>query len=262
MINHSVLVTGVTKNTANYILKTLNNMLSIARKFRKAHIIIYENDSKDRTLKILKQFQSKHSKIMTVLTEKNVRHMSRTKRIAYARNKVLDHITEHYQNFEFVINMDTDDVGNRKIHNLEPCFEPKNLKKWDMLGAVTPRYYDIWALRTKELNYNCHDAVRHAEQRGVPHHIADRMYVKQLQTDYRPLNSLIRVLSCFNGFAIYKMEKIKDCRYNGEHIKCKRHSNRTPCMANDCEHVAFHRDMRDKHDAKLFINTHLQLLHT
>jgi hypothetical protein len=54
-------------------------------------------------------------------------------------------------------------------------------------------------------------------------------------------NELIPVQSAFMMLAIYKIPMITGCRYSGFGIH-----NEV-----DCEHVAFHRDMIERHDAKI-----------
>lgn len=269
MNKYKVVITAVTRDTERYILKTLQNMLKIGKNFNDFRIVIYENDSKDRTLKILKKFENNHKR-MKLLTEKNVEINSRTKRLAYARNMVLDYVisNDETKNYDYIINMDTDNIGNLNLTGLKHCFNKLNTNNWDVLGAVTKKYYDIWALRCNAINYNCHDAVRHDVQKGIPKKISTKMHIRRFQIDYRNMNShkngLIPVKSCFNGLAIYKMNKIKNCRYDGSNNGCplpknlRNHNN--ICISRDCEHVDFHKQMKNKNDAKIFINTKLRLL--
>ena len=57
---------------------------------------------------------------------------------------------------------------------------------------------------------------------------------------------LLSTLSSFAGLGIYNIKKIRGCRYNGKNGK-------------DCEHVAFHKDMRDKYNARIFINPKMHI---
>merc|ERR1712216_387543 len=49
----------------------------------------------------------------------------------------------------------------------------------------------------------------------------------------------VEVASAFNGIGIYKISSLGPCKYNG--------TNSEPILltADDCEHVAFHRCLRD-----------------
>ena len=72
----------------------------------------------------------------------------------------------------------------------------------------------------------------------------DRLYwlliMPQIQKIFPVDSNLVPVLSCFGGMAFYKRELIKDCRYKS--------------VSNDCEHVAFHQCLKDKHKGKMFLN--------
>jgi hypothetical protein len=67
---------------------------------------------------------------------------------------------------------------------------------------------------------------------------------------------LIPVESAFGGMGLYRLAATRDCRYVGIMGDCTCHdvvAFSTPCTIETCEHVAFHRDMIEKHGAKLFI---------
>ena len=75
-------------------------------------------------------------------------------------------------------------------------------------------------------NY-CYDSLR---QNTVGIH--QKIFPKEL--------SLLEVRSAFGGAGLYKMKATDDCNYSGE--------------GHTCEHVLFHICMREKNEARIFIN--------
>jgi hypothetical protein len=81
-----------------------------------------------------------------------------------------------------------------------------------------------------------------------------------------PENKLVRCFSAFNGFAIYKMPKFINCKYDGtfrldyipkkmidENIKYAGKMDMTQ-NKEDCEHRHFHFQAIRMHDAKIMIS--------
>ena len=58
------------------------------------------------------------------------------------------------------------------------------------------------------------------------------------------------VISAFNGLAIYKIDATEGCWYNSSNAEPH---NKLGWNPRDCEHVAFHRCMIDRHRAKVMI---------
>ena len=88
-----------------------------------------------------------------------------------------------------------------------------------------------------------------------------------------PGNSLLQCSSAFNGFAIYRLEKFKKCRYDNsvannmqfitefhfaQNMNALKNevSNDTWSFVNtaDCEHRHFHMQAIDENDAKIMIS--------
>jgi hypothetical protein len=86
---------------------------------------------------------------------------------------------------------------------------------------------------------------------------------KQFTLPFNP-RALLPVESAFGGLGLYRLSKTRDCRYVGltEECSCKGvldfgPNSTNPCAPETCEHVAFHRDMILKHDAKMFIHSQI-----
>ena len=122
----------------------------------------------------------------------------------------------------------------------------KESDKWDSLSFNREMYYDIWALRYSRFDANVWafglDSFALVK-------IIRRDISSILEESRKMGQPYVPVLSAFNGLAIYKLDKTLNCEYSALCIEF-----RTPCRDGDCEHVAFHRCMREKHQARIVIH--------
>ncbi len=230
-IKKNIIITGVCRNISKYIFNSIHKFIYLNYYFQDFKIIIYENDSNDNTLKELYDFKTLFNNInIIVITEKNIKG-TLTQRISYARNKILNYIHDNELNPDYVINIDMDDIllEFKTDTILYPFYETI---EWSMFGANSLIYYDMWALRT--IKYPDKDFW---EDKKLP--LKERLtYYFKIHKESCP----IPVISCFNGIGIYKYKHIIDCFYDGN---------------NTCEHITFHKDMINNHNAKLFIHPKL-----
>ena len=314
MENKSCVLVGCTKDSGSYIEGHIMKLYKLKDFFKRFHIILFENDSEDNTLEVLKILEQKYPEI-TILSEKNVvkkinwpfrlsggrgEESPRTGIIAYARNRLIEKVEQDYGDWDYMIIADLDDIISR--------FNAQNFKKildfdestWDVLTANRiGAYYDTWALRfdrsiwTKKhaslwkciLDFDCWDMIKHYRQccisklsrkerriinSNIFEHIrflkqnkqeAIALYIEPYQRIIPVTSGLIRVISAFGGLAIYKIAKIKGCRYSGfkQTCDCKDYSVEGECRLDQCEHVIFHKQMIKKHNARIFICSKLLL---
>jgi hypothetical protein len=211
--------------------------------------VVYENDSVDYTAKILEDFKRTHS-CFDYISETGVdqRFFHRPERIAHGRNRLLEYTRQ--SNYDYMIMIDLDSVLE-SYHNdqLKELFK-HDVNTWDVLTAnCMGRYYDIWALR---FDYSVWDSEIHGSLWKGPvdydcwvkvQFLGDKkIYIGDNQIQI-PINApLIPVNSAFGGFGIYKMSSIKECKYNAN-----------VAHTVTCEHVDFHRQLKEKNGARLFI---------
>ena len=233
--NKTTSICACAKNVAKHLPLSISKIEMIASVFQGVKIFIFENDSTDDTLCILKDW-SKNNKSVEVISENNIPLKStkswykRVETLAYARNKLLE--KTHEYNPDYYIAIDLDEVISGLT--LDGFLSSFSLSfDWSMVGAnQTDYYYDLWPLRTFDdwMNYDCWEEC-------VPKH----GYEKCIESKKRniPINSdPIEVLSCFGGLGIYKHAYTTNCTY-------RRHTT---------EHLYFHKQMREKHNARFFIN--------
>jgi len=263
----NIIVCGCTKNSANYIEKEINSILNLKQLFLSLNIVIYENDSTDNTRNLLKSME-KNNKI-SLISESGIqsRLKHRTMIIAHGRNKLVEFVNSK-DTYDYMIMVDLDNImeGFDK-QGLIDAFN-YDLDTWDVLtGNCKNIYYDIWALRlnktkwgndhhkiwNKCLDYDCWGMINHRKQQGfneMPCHI--QPFQKHIPRE----SSLLQVDSAFGGIGIYKVSKIKNCKYYGftRHCSCKKYNIPLgPCAWQTCEHISFHKDMIEKYNAKIFI---------
>ena len=207
--------------------------------FRSSKIIIYENDSKDKTLELLTAW--KNEKFIELITEKNVPGI-RTERLAYARNVLYKEAMK--TNFDLLIVIDLDDViSNLTPESIMSCFYKEIVDDWAMIGAnQTGNYYDMFALKTYD-DWMDIDLMkcRHIDKLPENFCLTDR-YKNISQNE-----KLIQVKSCFGGTAIYKRKYLDNCNYG---LGFQMNGNE---KIEYCEHVDFNKGVTNN-GGKIYIN--------
>jgi len=236
-LNYKVIFTGTARSCANELPNVLKNINILSSLFIGPNLfIVFENDSDDNTLDILNNFNFNGQKI--ILSEKGIsdKFKFRTEKIAYARNKVIFEVNK-YKGYDFIINLDLDNVNKFiDIQEFYNCFI-KNDLDWSVITASQKTYYDYWALRTKDFDINIHMNGPWINDKNIT--------LKDCENYYKSFNNnnynYKEVLSAFGGLAIYKYKAINNCLYDSNN-------------GSDCEHVLFHKCIRDKNNGHIFIN--------
>ena len=241
MKKYNVIFGGTIRNVEKYIEKGLFNIDQCGKKFNDYSVILYENDSKDKTRSILEQHKKEN---YHYIFEDNVKEPLRTKRLANGRNKILEkmHEINKEKYYDYFIILDMDDVNQSGVfvNSIETCFEYEN---WDALtGNQSGKYYDLWALRKKDdMDYDCWEKVKN----HFFNIYARYKYVYSKLKNYPQQGGLLEVDSAFGGVAIYKIKSIPShCKYVGTH----------PNGNEKCEHVEFNECIK-KNGGTIFINS-------
>lgn len=239
-----VCIVGCAKNISNHIRKSLDKLIEIKQLFHpESKIIIAENDSTDGTKEILDNY--KHN-IDVINYDGKVTMDHRTEKLAFLRNELINHVHKKYSHYNYIIIADLDNViHDLNVQQFQHILQNWKNREWDALFSNSNPYYDIWALRSKDIgiDYDCWDAV---------HHDGDtRKHVKKFQKNITFDSDAVEVDSAFNGFGIYKLASTKGCSYNGLTQNCSLNMS-SPCRKDTCEHVSFHNCLK-QNGAKLFI---------
>jgi len=237
MMYSSATIVGTARDIEKYLPTTIKKIELISNTFKKVNIIIYENDSIDNTLKILNNWKLNSKYDIKIISETNIPG-KRTHRLSYARNLLLDEALK--LNNYYLIVIDLDDVNSSlTIDNFLSSFSYEN--DWACLCAnQKDKYYDLWALRTKDdwMNFDCWQCFN--EKNDID------FCVKSREKNLPVQKKLIEVESCFGGLAIYKTKYLRNCKYYGGKDDFE-----------TCEHVNFNNDIRNKNNGTIFINTNM-----
>lgn len=262
MNTYRCVIIGCAKSVAAYLPSTLVQIDAIRSLWLDAAVVIAENGSTDSTKELLATYAAKsaHTHVLTLDAEAN-RIPLRTERLALVRNRLLDFVHETYPTFDYILSVDLDGIlDGFKSSGLTSVFKSFPADTWDAVFAnVTNKYYDIWALRSKEMGitYDCWDMIRHLQlEAGVSRADAKAACVTQFQTVIAASPSrLLPVESAFGGLGLYRLAATRGCTYVGRTQECSCEMiafNRALCALETCEHVSFHKDMVTR-GAKLFI---------
>ena len=221
-MKYKIVICGCIKNGSKFIEDSLNKLISIGELdiIEDIKIVLYENDSKDNTVEIINDIIKKHDGLIHLISETNISKGNRTKCLAYGRNKLIEYVRCHFENYDLMLMTDLDYVLSRFENKIiDNVLRSYNYYEWDVLTANNyGLYYDIYALRThankfwkQSLFHDC----------WIKYHMDCSIYknVQNSELLYRNIGiyqvnidkdeRLISVLSGFGGMGLYKIEKDK-----------------------------------------------------
>jgi hypothetical protein len=258
----SLCILACGRNIEPYIEKVLENFSTIQSWCKETKIVIFENDSEDKTAEILQGWSNGTTKIL--LTEENLitRIPIREYRLAYIRNRLLETIPSTYDYFMMV---DIDDVFIHPVkkESFESCF---TLSDWDIITANSyEKYYDIYALRIPNIiDYNCWKKIEECIHiyKWIPANAIER-HVTYFENFMSNIQTPLYVESAFNIAILGKVQSIHPC--------CKYASGTTFIQKkqlfgimkksfpiHECEHILFHKCIRS-HGGKILFNPNFKL---
>lgn len=260
-------ICGPVRNCEPYLDKVFENIEKIGQLFDEYEILIFYDQSSDNTLQKLKSYQENNSRLK-IYVNNTLISKYRTHRLAYARNFCLNYVKSLDLNeHPFFIMMDFDDVNCKTV-------KPEILKKylqrndWDGLSFnTTPKYYDIWALSIYPYCFS----YPHFEDTSTHGYYSIQKYIDNKLNELEP-EQLLRCISSFNGFSIYRTSKFLNTNYDGRvrldlipihYIKAHSKAAKSNLIFKDyghvkgayedCEHRAFHVQAINNDNARIMI---------
>jgi hypothetical protein len=236
----SIVFIGLARDVDPFLKGAMNHIYSISKICSRYKIIIYENDSNDYTKRFLNEYKSKDPDNFILFTLDGLSNqiLDRTQRLAYLRNRGLQHLTANYADYDiyFPIDLDLPNSGPANTQHYEQLFS--NFLNDPQAGGYFPNslpfYYDIWALRAKEwCEVDCWEQFGNLSKQ-IGKEMALKICIDKRQIFLDPNSDPIEVTSAFGGAAIYKVKDIADTFYNGLN------KNKTIC-----EHVYFNQKLLD-----------------
>jgi len=216
-IHENVLICGICRDVETRLPYTIKIMEQIGELFDDYKIIVYENNSKDDTRNLLKNWKHSNAKVFSisedvlksdlekVIVNKNTNgSFFRPEEIARARNIVQDiAMSKRFSKYKYIIWMDMDFKIPPKFEGIIETFQ--STQEWDAVlayGIDPPGYFWDW--------YAFRDTIYPLGSELLGN---DWWYMpKQLKLDQK--DDWYPVYSAFGGCGIYKKSSIKGCRYS------------------------------------------------
>jgi|GEM_PF-772255 hypothetical protein len=216
-IPHKVMICGVCRDVADRVPYSMRIMETIGNLFEDYRIIVYENNSKDATPRLLHDWQDRNPKVVAlsehidkktlekiVINRLDDGHYYRPELISRARNIVLDRaLSDSYKEFAYVIWIDMDFKLEPNYAGITEVFEAT--REWDAVFAYGTdphhKFWDWYAFRD-------HRCPIGSELLGNAWWYLPKSLVLDSKSDWYP------VYSAFGGCGIYKKDSIRDCQYS------------------------------------------------
>jgi hypothetical protein len=240
MNKHKAVFVGISRDNTHQLPEVIRHIEYIGQHFMDYRVIVFENDSTDGTKFILQYWKNTNPKVSIISKDYCDEKRPSIKFISDARNEYLETLkSKEYDEFDIIIPVDMDMVYGIDIRGIKDSFS--KIDKWDAICSngifkSAGNMYDVFAFRNEEFPESPteHDA-KHSKD-----DYWSKGNIKRMQKIYRPESDLMPVYSCFGGLAIYKRFLFKDCVYDS--------------IDEDCEHVYLHQCMRNKYNARIFLN--------
>jgi len=231
-IDASVLFCGITRNSEKYIGETLAALTKMRERFRSSDIVIYENDSVDKTVEEIQKFDvelltgrdgSKQYHGIDNFTARSI------KQLADYRQKLKENIVaNHLADFVVVLDFDMAAIS------WDGFFNSFFYHGWDVIGSNSK------CIRDDKLVFYDYLAHRMPGQKE-----SDVQQVWEFANLSDP--QLIPVDSVFGGLCIYSWEAFSSGTYDAKEDMI--------------DHVCFHESLRKLGFDKIFMNTYMVTLH-
>ena len=251
MNTSSICILGACKNSEPFLPAVLANLDTVSSWFRETRVVIYENDSTDRTHEMLMDWAAvkQHNVHRQIIRESNLnaRFSDRAIRLAYIRNTLLCHIPP---GFDYFMMVDLDDVFTRPVRkeSFDSCFALKD--KWDIVTANGYEgYYDIWPLRIPGvIEFDCWQKY-YELWRSKKYTQKEATYeaIEKFKDYMCAVKEPMYVDGAFNVAMISKVSIIRPCcRYSGltDGVSCTEHYPFQKCLRSHGARILFNPDFR------------------
>ena len=202
----SAVICGLCRDVRQYLPRMTARIERLGNMFGRYHVVLYENDSIDRTVEFLFDWQAANSHV-TVISEvlgapqyPSARSLDRAAWMAACRNRCRELAVREFPDFEIAIALDMDLAGGWSFDGVAHTFGNQD---WDFVGSYGVRrrlkkkpddpayvHADLWAFRPAS---------------GMSPYEPPHLH-KLSVTRGQPL---LPVESCFGGLGIYRMDCLR-----------------------------------------------------
>jgi hypothetical protein len=220
---HSCIVGLCVKNNAKGLPKVFENMSNLKTLFDKFLVVVYYDESKDNSLDLLIELSVNYGLDYVIINEEceMPTYNSRIANISKARNYIINYIYHFGQEYDMFVMMDSNDYscqGNIKLNVINKYLNKPEYDKWDSVSFARNPYYDVNAYSDDVFQIGCMFYPKETSKQfttALQYRKAINERIRN--TIFSPSNrgKLIPVDSAFCGFALYKKEAFRGCRYDG-----------------------------------------------
>jgi len=237
-----VAICGLCRDVRSHLPRTAARIERLGEMFGDYTVVLYENDSTDATLEFLTDWRSQNSRVdilggALIGDERPLDpHSDHALRMAIYRNRYRNRVLERYADFDYVIVVDANLAGGWSYDGVAHTFGDI---QWDAVGS-----YGLIA------SFDCQSTARrfrHHDLRSFRTTTSQRSGkgADCVELDLQRGGFFMPVTSCFGGMAVYRIESMRLAEYGG----------------GDCEHVGFHRRLRQSGLTRIFLNPNQIVLH-
>ena len=217
VIDKRVLICGVCKDIEKHIPLTFVSIDKLGDMFSDYRVVIYENNSTDKTKLLLKDWCKRNARVEIIsedLTDEDLAAFCcnttdegpffRVERIAAARNVLLQRVmSEKYAHYPYIICIDLDLSLPFELDGVREVFESNT--DWDAVFAngvdTEGKLYDWYAFRNQDYPVG-------------PEILGDAWWKYDKRLTLGEKSPWYRVYSAFGGLGIYKRASILGCKYS------------------------------------------------
>ena len=257
-----IIICGIVRDAERGLIANVPVIKALCNKCHDYRVVVFENDSKDRTKTLLKEWSDVDPERIhcictdtdgkkTIPSQKTVKTNrffchARIDKMNRLRNQYLDYVEQQGWKGDYLMVVDLD-VAKLNTDGILSSFETNIV--WDAITAfgysLSPRlkrrYHDTYALtKWGEQTIPQTEAmiIRYADELGG------------LKTS----DDLIRVYSAFGGLAVYRFEAVQGLRYSVV-------ENNDPQVEVHSEHVGLYKQMVERGFDKFYINPAMRILY-
>jgi len=237
MISKTVAIAFLVRNCEKTLPVFLKRIERIRSYFADSWIFIVENDSKDASRSLLKQYETSHeSVILFSFDDPALDNLSRMERMACLRNKCLDLVENSGYEPDYYIVVDSDlDFSPASVR----CALQKAPEDWAALFAngkyylkfgmcrIPVLYYDLFAYLPDKVKIGRGDSLTQKQMLKLRWHT--RKEIKK--------NRYLKCRSAYGGLGIYRYDAVMGCRYAAEKNVISHKFDQL------CEHIPFNREV-------------------
>ncbi len=242
---------GLAQNCSRGLYNFFNFIEKIQDEFQKIYIFIGENNSKDNTLEILKNYKNKKVEKKIINTFFMSKYSYRLEKMARGRNYVSS-FTKGLK-LNYVVWLDLDDVLSDGIKKKDFLNSIKILdNRKDLFGVSatsSPFYYDILSLRIKGYFMKNIYQISRVKKLFKGYSLRKRN-IYDIQKKINENSKLS--ISSFNGICIYKYKYYKISSHTNFNKSLKK-------IREQVEHVTFNEIIYNKFKKFILINKNLKL---